>query len=130
MAERSRTPKHPDRKNPAEMAVGIVFVRSSADAKAARKARRTYTEKIRQGLLAIQASVAKGCRNTDQNSVARRVAKVMGKKSAAKYFRSRAPCESTRSSCTSKNGSRHSSPRLLSRSVRTAPGVQRPCRGR
>ena len=86
VAERSRIWKHPDRKNPAEMAVRIVFVRSSADAKAARKARRTYTEKIRQGLLAIQASVAKGCRNTDQNSVARRVAKVMGRKSAAKYF--------------------------------------------
>lgn len=86
VAERSRTWKHPDRENPAEMAVRIVFVRSSADAKAARKARRTYTEKIRQGLLAIQASVAKGCRNTDQNSVARRVAKVMGRKSAAKYF--------------------------------------------
>jgi transposase len=87
LAERPRTWKHPDRKNPAQMAVRIVFVHSSADAKAAKKARRKYTETIRQGLLAIQASVAKGCRNTDPVCVARRVAKVMGRKSAAKYFR-------------------------------------------
>jgi transposase len=87
LAERPQTWKHPDRKNPAEMAVRILFVYSSADAKTARKARRRHTETIRQGLLAIQASVAKGCRNTDPASVSRRVAKVMGKKSAAKYFR-------------------------------------------
>ena len=87
LAERSQTWKHPDRKNPAQMAVRIVFVHSSADAKAAKKARRKYTQTIRQGLLAIQASVAKGCRNTDPVSVARRVAKVMGRKSAAQYFR-------------------------------------------
>ena len=87
LAERPQTWKHPDRKNPAQMAVRILFVYSSADAKTAKKARDRHTEKIRQGLLAIQASVAKGCRNTDPASVTRRVAKVMGKKSVAKYFR-------------------------------------------
>lgn len=86
VAERPHLWKAPDKKGGRDMEVRLLFVHSTADEKAARKARQKYTQKIRQGLWALQASVAKGCRHTDPASVANRVAKVMGHKSAARYF--------------------------------------------
>lgn len=65
----------------------VIFVFSTADQKVARKAREKAVGQIQAGLEKLARSVAEGRRNTDPTSIARRVAKVMGKKSAAAYFR-------------------------------------------
>lgn len=64
----------------------VIFVFSTADQKVARKARQKTVAQIQQGLEKLAQSVAEGRRNTDPVSVARRVNKLFGKKSAAKYF--------------------------------------------
>lgn len=53
---------------------------STADQKVAAKARKKSVEKIRDGLMKIQRSVAEGRRNTDATSIARRVSKLFGKR--------------------------------------------------
>ena len=73
VAERSQEWKHPDAPHK-RLTVRIIFVYSSAEAKTARRMREKYVRKIRDGLARIQSSVAKGCRNTDPDSVARRIA--------------------------------------------------------
>jgi transposase len=64
----------------------VIFVFSTADQKVARKARQKAVAQIQQGLEKLAPSVAEGRRNTDPVSVARRINKLFGKKSAAKYF--------------------------------------------
>jgi transposase len=64
----------------------VIFVFSTADQKVARKARQKAVAQIQQGLEKLAQSVAEGRRNTDPVSVVRRVNKLFGKKSAAKYF--------------------------------------------
>ncbi len=65
----------------------VIFVFSTADQKVVRKQRQKQIDKLREGLEQIQNSVAAARRNTDPESVARRVAKLFGSKDAARYFR-------------------------------------------
>lgn len=65
----------------------VLFVFSTADQKVACKNREKSIAKIRAGLEQIQRSVAEGRRHTDPTSIARRVAKVLGQRQAAAYFR-------------------------------------------
>jgi len=65
----------------------VIFVFSTADEKVVRKQRQKQIDKLRQGLEQIQQSVAAGRRNTDLESVTRRVGKLFGTKDAARYFR-------------------------------------------
>jgi Domain of unknown function (DUF4277) len=64
-----------------------IFVFSTADQKVVRRQRQKQIDKLRQGLQQIQQSVAAGRRNTDPESVTRRVGKLFGTKDAARYFR-------------------------------------------
>ena len=66
--------------------VRVIFVFSTADQKVVRQQREKQIEKLTEGLTKLQQSVANGNRNTDPASVNRRIAKVFGKKDAAKYF--------------------------------------------
>ncbi len=65
----------------------VIFVFSTADQKVAHKARDKAVAQIRTGLEAIARSVREGRRSTDAAAVARRVAKLFGRKGAAAYFR-------------------------------------------
>lgn len=65
----------------------VIFVFSTADQKVARKNREKSVAKLRAGLEQIERSVEQGRRNTDPTSIARRVAKLFGKRQAAQYFR-------------------------------------------
>lgn len=65
----------------------VIFVFSTADQKVARQAREKAVQQIRTGLEKLVRSVAEGRRNTDPTYIARRVGKLFGKKSAARYFR-------------------------------------------
>ncbi len=69
------------------IACRLIFVFSTADQKVVRKQRQKQIDKLRDGLLQIQLSVAAGRRGTDPDSVARRIAKLFGSKDAARYFR-------------------------------------------
>jgi transposase len=64
----------------------VIFVFSTADQKVVRKQRQKQIDKIREGLQQIEKSVAAGRRNTDAESIARRVNKLFGSKQAAGYF--------------------------------------------
>ena len=64
----------------------VIFVFSTADQKVAAKNREKSVQKIHDGLVKIQRSVAEGRRNTDPTSIARRVSKLVGKRQAANYF--------------------------------------------
>ncbi len=66
--------------------VRVIFVFSTADQKITRKHRAEQIKKIQAELEKIQKSVAGGNRNTDPASISQRVARVFGKKQAAKYF--------------------------------------------
>lgn len=66
--------------------VRVIYVFSTADEKVSRQQRAKQIEKITTGLEKLQHSVASGNRNTDLNSVARRVARVFGSKRSARYF--------------------------------------------
>jgi transposase len=65
----------------------VLFIFSTADEKICQAQRAKQIAKIRDGLTALARSVAEGRRNTDQKSLPIRVAKVLGKHAAAKYFR-------------------------------------------
>jgi len=65
----------------------VIFVFSTADQKVARKNREKSVAKLRAGLEQIERSVEQGRRNTNPTSIARRVAKLFGKRQAAEYFR-------------------------------------------
>jgi transposase len=76
-----------ERESGTEISCRVIFVFSTADQKVAQKNREKSVAKIRTGLEHIQKSVAEGRRHTDPTSVARRVAKVLGQRQAAAYFR-------------------------------------------
>jgi transposase len=65
----------------------VIFVFSTADQKVAPKTRQQAVTQIRTGLQALARSVRHGRRATDATAVARRVAKILGRKAAAAYFR-------------------------------------------
>jgi transposase len=64
----------------------VLFVFSTADAKVAQATREKAVAKLTRGLQQLADSVQAGRRHTDPTSVARRVAKLFGKRSAAQYF--------------------------------------------
>lgn len=63
----------------------LIFVSSSADAKVCQQTRQRDLERLRTGLDRIAATVAKGHPRTKLADVPRRVAKLLGQKSAAQY---------------------------------------------
>lgn len=63
----------------------LIFVHSTADMKACRKAREKYTEKIQKGLAKIQQSVENGYLKEAQ-AIYRKVSTLYGRKQAQKYF--------------------------------------------
>jgi transposase len=70
-----------------EIAVRVLFVKSTADEKVVRQQRQKQIDRLTTELQKIQASVTSGRRHTDTASVTKRVARVLGEVSAAKYFR-------------------------------------------
>jgi len=69
----------------AAMPCRLIFVSSSADAKVCQQTRQRDLQRLRTGLDSIAATVAKGHPRTRLADVPRRVAKLLGQKSAAKY---------------------------------------------
>jgi transposase len=66
----------------------IVFVFSSADLKVAQKQRQRAIDTIRQGLETIARTVADGhSLHADPDRIQRRIAKLLGQRAAARYFR-------------------------------------------
>lgn len=63
----------------------LIFVHSTADMKACRKAREKYTEKTQKGLAKIQQSVENGYLKEAQ-AVYKKVSTLYGRKQAQKYF--------------------------------------------
>jgi hypothetical protein len=64
----------------------VLFVYSTADAKVTQATREKAVAKLNRGLQQLADSVQAGRRYTDPASVARRVAKLFGKRGAAQYF--------------------------------------------
>jgi transposase len=64
----------------------VLFVFSTADQKVVRKQRQKQIDQIREGLEKTQKNVARGGPYSDEKSVQKRVARLFGKKDAAKYF--------------------------------------------
>lgn len=75
-----------DEESKRDIACRVIFVFSTADQKVVRKQRQKQIDKIQAGLKKIEDSVAAGRRNTDAESIARRVNKLFGTKQAAGYF--------------------------------------------
>jgi len=69
-----------------EIACRVIFVFSTADQKVVRKQRKKQIDSIREGLEKTQKNVRRRGPYSDEDSVARRVARLIGKKDAAKYF--------------------------------------------
>jgi hypothetical protein len=65
----------------------VLFVYSSADAAICRQTRERDLVRLRQGLEAIAASVARGHPQTTQATIARRVTRLFGNRAAAAFFR-------------------------------------------
>jgi hypothetical protein len=66
----------------------LIFVFSSADQKVCQQKRQRAIDKIRQGLERIAQTVARGhARYRDESTIHRRVAKLLGQRAAAAYFR-------------------------------------------
>jgi transposase len=65
----------------------VIFVFSTADQKVCRHTRLQAITKIRTGLERIANTVQRGHRHSDHASILRRVAKLLGNKSAGRYFR-------------------------------------------
>jgi transposase len=65
----------------------VLFVFSSADQQVCRQTRDKAIAKIRAGLEQIAATVQRGHPATTQASIERRVAKLLGRRGAARYFR-------------------------------------------
>jgi len=74
----------PDTKE--EIPCRVIFVYSTADAKIEQATRAKTMAKLTAGLEGITRSVREGRRNTDPVSVTRRVARLFGKRSAARFF--------------------------------------------
>ena len=65
----------------------VLFVYSSADQAICRQTRERDLSRLRQGLAAIAATVARGHPQTTQASIARRVSRWFGNRAAARFFR-------------------------------------------
>lgn len=65
----------------------VLFVFSTADQKVCQQTREKSITKIRAGLEQLAATVQRGHRATTRTSIERRVAKLLGNKGAARYFR-------------------------------------------
>jgi transposase len=65
----------------------VLFVHSTASAKESKERRAKNIIKIRTGLEAIQRKLEKGHSSTTPESIARQITKLLGKKSAANFFR-------------------------------------------
>ena len=64
----------------------VIFVFSTADQKVIRKQRQKQIDEIREGLEKTQLNVARGGPYSDEESVTRRITRLLGNKDAAKYF--------------------------------------------
>jgi transposase len=64
----------------------VIFAYSTADAKIEQATREKAVAKLAAGLEQLAHSVSAGRRHTDPAAIARRVAKLFGKRSAARYF--------------------------------------------
>jgi hypothetical protein len=65
----------------------VLFVYSSADAAICRQTRERDLVRLREGLEAIAATVARGHPQTTQATIARRVTRLFGNRAAAQFFR-------------------------------------------
>jgi hypothetical protein len=65
----------------------VIFVHSSADEAICRQTRERDLIRLREGLEAITATVARGHPQTTQATIARRVTRLFGNRAAAAYFR-------------------------------------------
>jgi hypothetical protein len=65
----------------------VLFVFSSADAAICRQTRDQDVTRLRDGLAAIAATVARGHPQTTQATIARRVTRLFGNRAAARFFR-------------------------------------------
>lgn len=74
----------PDSQQP--IACRVIFVFSTADQKVCRRTREKAIAKIRTGLEQLAVSVARGHHTIDRAAIERRVAKLFGKRGAARYF--------------------------------------------
>jgi len=75
-----------DDKTNQEITCRVIFVFSTADQKVVRKQRKKQIDSIREGLEKTQKNVRRAGPYSDEDSVARRVARLIGNKDAAKYF--------------------------------------------
>jgi transposase len=75
-----------DRETKSRIPCRLIFVFSTAGKKAAEEARQKNVRRVRKNLEALRQSVAKGCRNTDEQSIRRRAATALGSGQASKYF--------------------------------------------
>ena len=69
-----------------KIACRVIFVFSTADQKVVSKQRQKHINEIRIGLEKTQKNVDRGGPYSDEESIARRIARLFGKKDAAKYF--------------------------------------------
>jgi hypothetical protein len=76
-----------DPSNGAAIPARLIFVRSSADAKQVKKRRQDNIAAIQAGLDKIALKVSRAHPRSDPASIARQIARLFGKKAAAKYFR-------------------------------------------
>jgi transposase len=65
----------------------VLFVYSSADEAICRQTRESDVVRLREGLEAVAATVARGHPQTTQASIARRVTRLFGNRAAAQFFR-------------------------------------------
>jgi transposase len=65
----------------------VLFVHSSADEAICRQTRERDVTRLRTGLAAIAATVARGHSKTTQATIARRVTRLFGNRAAAQFFR-------------------------------------------
>lgn len=69
-----------------EIACRVIFVFSTADEKVVRKQRQKHIDDIFEGLQKTQNNVARGGPYSDEQSVKRRIGRLLGNKDVAKYF--------------------------------------------
>ena len=75
-----------DRESKSRIPCRLIFVLGTAGKKAAEEARQKNVRRVRKNLEALRESVAKGCRNTDEQSIQRRAVTASGGGQASKYF--------------------------------------------
>jgi transposase len=76
-----------DRDTKREVEVRVIFVRSSCGERTERECRANASVKIQAGLAAFAAKLERGHPASTKESIERQIAKLMGKRDAAKFFR-------------------------------------------